>query len=504
MTKKKTTEQFILEAKTIHGDKYDYKEVEYKNGRTKVKIYCFECNTSFEQIPNSHLRGRGCPACYGNVNKTTEQFILEAQLVHDDKFDYSDVEYKNNRSKIKIYCFGCNTVFEQTPDGHLQGQGCPTCNATKKTTERFILEAQAIHGNKYNYSCVEYKNNATKVKIYCFECCIYFEQTPSVHLRGSGCSACSCYTKKKTTEQFILEARTIHGNKYDYKEVEYKCAHTKIKIHCLDCDTSFEQKPNNHLNGHGCLACGGKVKKTTEQFIEQAQFVHGNKYDYSDVEYKNTDTKVKIYCFGCNTSFDQTPDSHLRGDGCLTCSGKVKKTNEQFTEQARLVHGSKYDYSDIEYKNTDTKVKIYCFGCNTSFDQTPDSHLQGSGCPRCNNSRGYSDASVKWLESLLPQYPTLQYAKTETGEYKIPGTRFKVDGFVEEYNLVFEYMGCYWHACRNPSCKSYRTGDTIHPDQKITYQEVYENTKERIRILREKGYEIMIQWECNNADWLDD
>ena len=190
---------------------------------------------------------------------TTEEFIKRAKEIHGDKYDYSLVDYKNCRTKVKIIC-PKHGVFEQKSSKHLRGQGCPNCNKSKNlTTEEFIKRAKEIHGDKYDYSLVDYKNNYTKVKIKCNTCCDICEQRPDIHLSGAKCK-CSCFEKeiiKKnslSTEEFIKRAKDIYGDKYDYSLVDYKNNHTKVKIICSKHGV-FEQVPASHLNYRGCQRC---------------------------------------------------------------------------------------------------------------------------------------------------------------------------------------------------------------------------------------------------------
>lgn len=127
MSKKKTTEEFIKEAKILYGDKYDYSKVEYFGNKQKVCIICPK-HGEFWQTPNSHLRGRGCPKCGGTAKSNTREFIKRAESVHGNKYNYSLVDYKTSKRKVKIICPE-HGVFEQTPDMHLKGRGCPKCNA---------------------------------------------------------------------------------------------------------------------------------------------------------------------------------------------------------------------------------------------------------------------------------------------------------------------------------------------------------------------------------------
>ena len=131
--KLKTTEQFIIDAKNIHGDKFDYSLVEYIKSSIKVKIIC-PIHGEFEQSPNAHLSGRGCPKCFGDNQRilkqsNTEEFPTKANKIHGDKYDYSLVEYKNARTKVKIVCPE-HGVFEQKPNSHLSGNGCPLCQGS--------------------------------------------------------------------------------------------------------------------------------------------------------------------------------------------------------------------------------------------------------------------------------------------------------------------------------------------------------------------------------------
>ncbi len=252
----------------------------------------------------------------------------------------------------------------------------------KLTTEEFIEKAITVHGDKYDYSLVEYIRSAMKVKIICKEHNYIFETTPNNHLSGKGCTKCA-NVYRKTTEEFITECILIHVDKYDYSLVKYIGAFTKVIIRCKVHDYIFSQTPSDHLSGKGCPKCGGNVKSNTKEFIEKAIAVHGYKYDYSLVVYNCNRTKVKIICKEHNYIFSQTPSAHLQGAGCHKCGGTIKKTTEEFVAESIAVHGDKYDYSLVEYINDRTKVKIKCKQCGYIFQQTAGSNLNGSGCPSC-------------------------------------------------------------------------------------------------------------------------
>lgn len=185
---------------------------------------------------------------------------------------------------------------------------------------------------------------------------------------------------KLTTEQFIQKAREVHGDKYDYSLVDYINSSTKVKITCHE-HGEFEQVPNNHLQGAGCIKCSRKVINK-EQFVERARKVHGDKYDYSMVEYLEMRNKIKVIC-PQHGEFEQRAFAHLKGQGCRKCYVKRNTTTkEEFIERAKKVHGDKYDYSMLEYVNVSTIVKIIC-PQHGGFEQQSSSHLRGTGCNDC-------------------------------------------------------------------------------------------------------------------------
>lgn len=197
----------------------------------------------------------------------------------------------------------------------------------KMDTESFIEKSKSIHGNKYDYSEVEYEKSRKKVKIICPVHGV-FEQIPANHIQGQGCPKCS--KKFMDTDYFKECSEKIHGGKYDYSKVNYVNSRTLVKIVC-PIHGEFFQKPMDHLNGNGCQECGkSKIwdtrgRKTTENFIEDAIKIHGNKYDYSETVYKTNREKVVIICHKKNKHgkehgrFLQKAGAHLRGNGCPKC-----------------------------------------------------------------------------------------------------------------------------------------------------------------------------------------
>jgi DNA-directed RNA polymerase subunit RPC12/RpoP len=190
----------------------------------------------------------------------------------------------------------------------------------------------------------------------------------------------------------------VHGEKYDYSKINYISAHDKIIIICLEHD-EFEQEASSHLNGYGCRKCNNnKMRMSLNNFIEKAEKIHNNKYDYSKVDYITTETKIIIICL-FHGDFEQTPHSHLNGHGCPKCSGHYMNT-EIFREKAKAIHGDKYDYSKANYVNKNTKLTIICPE-HGEFKQVVGSHIRGIGCPYCGGNRLFNLMPFDNLKKLV-------------------------------------------------------------------------------------------------------
>ena len=186
----------------------------------------------------------------------TSTFIEKAKKVWGDKFDYSETIYVRNNEKVKIKLN--NIIFYQTPKHHLAGH-IPLMLSNKhlNSTDEFIKKAIYKHGDKYDYSKTNYINSHTKVCIICPEHGEFW-QTPTNHLNGNGCPKCKNNKLRNlfisNSEEFIKKAIYKHGDKYDYSKVNYVDIHTKVCIICPE-HGEFWQTPNNHLKGESCPKC---------------------------------------------------------------------------------------------------------------------------------------------------------------------------------------------------------------------------------------------------------
>lgn len=202
-----TRESFIDAAKLVHGDKYDYSKVVYKNIKTKIQIIC-PVHGVFNQIPDNHLSGSGCSHCAGNQRSNTQLFVEKARHVHGDIYDYSNVDYVNTKTQVEIVC-PIHGSFWQIPLNHLQGKGCPRCaNNVLLTTAEFVEKAQIVHGDKYGYAETVYYGNRVPVKIKCPEHGV-FEQVPYVHLSGGGCPICGFEKSRLSRDDKAIHEKAV-------------------------------------------------------------------------------------------------------------------------------------------------------------------------------------------------------------------------------------------------------------------------------------------------------
>lgn len=285
------TISFTEKAKMINKDKYDYSLVNYIKSNIKIKIICpvhgiFE-QTPVSHIRNN--KPRGCPSCSGK-NKTTKQFIDKAKIIHKNKYDYSKVEYVNATSLITIIC-PIHGDFKQKPSSHLSGWGCKICGGNNKsTTEEFIIKANKIHNNKYSYSKVNYNGSHTKIIIICY-IHGDFKQKPNNHLNGANCPKCGIISQQKnkilTKSEFVKKANKIHNNKYDYNKTIYCKSKDNVKIIC-PIHGIFIQKPNSHLSGHGCPNCyESKGKLKIKQLLDEENIDYVFQKSFDDCRNKN-------------------------------------------------------------------------------------------------------------------------------------------------------------------------------------------------------------------------
>lgn len=289
-----------------------------------------------------------------------------------------------------------------------------------------------------------------------------------------------------TKEEFVCRAEQAHGKRYDYSKSEYKGNNIKVTITCSE-HGDFEQLPADHWRGRGCRKCVGLEKGTTESFINRATKLLGDLYDYSLVEYTGNKEDVRILC-PRHGQFLQTPNNHLKGQGCPKCHNETKSlTQEEFIQRAKKIHGNQYDYGKSEYKHNQQPVTITC-GKHGDFSQLPFHHLYyEAGCPTCSASHGERKIREWLLEEGMSFKQEFKFADCRN----IQPLPFDFAVFTNDGLVLIEYQGK--HHYEPVSFGGTTKAVDIHEDTK-KHDEI------KRRYCQEQGYRLIeIRYDCNDV-----
>jgi len=320
----------------------------------------------------------------------------------------------------------------------------------KLTTNEFKSRAVTVHGDRFSYENCVYESMHKKVII---GCSIHgeFEQTPLNHLNGQQCPQCAQAQREESKRLGVSEWKEKftekHANKYDYSLfTSYKNAKDKIKIIC-PVHGEFEQSIAEHAYSGGCRLCG-VVKRisdsriTQQDVLDKFKSAHGDRYGYDFVKVFDSETPVRIVCKD-HGEFLQSPSSHYRGSGCPVCARDIISSSRKLdiSEVIRLfrsTHGNKFDYDRVVYTGYSENVIIIC-PTHGEFEQTPDNHIHGEGCPKCA-CLGKSKPELDLYDVVTSYNPDVIHGDRKLLEGK------ELDVYDPEYKLAFEFNGLYWHS----------------------------------------------------------
>jgi hypothetical protein len=292
----------------------------------------------------------------------------------ENYFDYSLMNYINQKTKIKLRCIKHNLIFEQTPDSNLRSCGCPECRKEKfhktildnRDNRNIIEEFKKVHGDKYDYSEVGLKEsilNDNKVKIICPTHGPFY-QNYNAHLKGCGCEKCAGRRYDGETE-FISLAKIIYGDLYGYSNTKYIDSNTNILVTCNRHNIDFSVKPLNFLRpGHfTCPLCDTRVINT-ESFIERSKQLFGEDlYDFSETIYTKSKAPVNIRCCICGEIFSVLPDKFLREGIRCPCQRNVWKLEseiETFLKDLNKIYIKEYKFINLlSTKNFPLRFDFY-------------------------------------------------------------------------------------------------------------------------------------------------
>lgn len=301
----------------------------------------------------------------------------------------------------------------------------------KLDNDDFIRKSKIIHKDFYDYSKCEYDNSTSKVKIICPKHG-EFSQEPRIHLSGKGCYECGG-KRKITQDRFQSLCKDVFGDSIIFDHINY-ISHKDYIYPICPIHGEFKIRTDRFLSGHSCQFCSNR-KLTTDLFIEYCNKEHNNKYDYTLVKYINNRIPVYIIC-PIHGVFSISPSLHLSGYGCRKCSLNdiLNKNKKSFINLSKRVHSNKYDYSDIDYINNYTNINITC-PKHGVFSQIPNNHLNGAGCPLCNQSKGELTI-YNYLKSN-----NIKFIYQYKFDNCVSTNKLIFDFYLPDYNMCIEYNG---------------------------------------------------------------
>lgn len=423
----------------------------------------------------------------------------------------------------------------------------------KLTFNDFLRKAKEKHGNKFDYSNVNFKGVDIKVKIICPEHG-EFEQTPTNHFKYD-CKLCSAtkggIKNRLSKKEFIKKSNLIHNNKFDYSKIKYEKTTDIIKIICPK-HGEFEQKAEYHLSGRGCHKCGREstIKSNTyilEDLIKIFNKKHKNFYNYTKTIYSGISNSIKVECPE-HGEFEIITYEHKIGKKCPECEFEQKRLKSQnnFIKNSSIIFDNFYDYKNVYYINNHTPVKIFC-PKHGEFEQKPIFHRKGNGCGKCSNNVKLTTKEFvnrsKIIHNNKYKYDKVKYknqkihviincpkhgdflqtpkhhlsghgcnacslssftSKKEKQWLDIMGVSeenrniiirengniYNVDGLDKDNKIIYEFYGDYWHG--NPNRFKL---EEFNLNNGKTFGELYNDTIKREEELKLFGYKVISIWE---------
>jgi len=315
-----SNKEFIEYCKKIHNNKYDYSLINSTKKENKIKIIC-PVHGIYETKAGLHKKGYGCKKCATDAQRLEfKEYLKKIPEELKEKYNYIELQFNKNKNTMVLVECEHHGQFLQRHDAPIAGKICKKCSFENRKlgTKTFIERARKIHGNKYDYSLVEYVDIRTPVTIICDKHGKFF-QVSNAHLQGCGCKTCSQddYTirQTKTLDQFIKDARSIHGDKYDYSMVKYINGQTKVDIICLNHGIFSQQAHSHCINGAGCPSCNNSTgERKIDNFLRlnDIEFSSQAKFDNAKFLKSKRSMRFDFYIKDYNLIIEYDGEQHFR------------------------------------------------------------------------------------------------------------------------------------------------------------------------------------------------
>lgn len=414
MPAKKTHDEYKTEFEEKFDGILELRDSIYTSARENIRVYCLK-HGAFEKVASALLKDNRskhpCPKC---VKEILAEEVIAAWPDYLEKIkkavdcadlDFSRVEYKGSQEKIEIIC-NKHGSFKAIPANMLSKKsGCPKCGQSSRANigaAKILSRLRQIHGTKYQFEIPKDAITTTKINFICPE---HGEQKAKIGdlFKGSGCRKCSvkkrAAKKTLTTEQWIMKARSVHGDRYDYSKAVYKSARTKLIVTCKE-HGDFEIDPSNHIHlKRGCKICSGgtfinadnsKKRLTQTQFLQKANNVAPVNLDFSKSVFHDTRTKVIVTC-KIHGDFEILPSNLFQGANCRRCAqtqagSKRRVDKKEILNRIKSKFGNLYEVDKNSVSKVTSPIRLNC-KTHGWFEGLINNLINSSGCPHCKNAK---------------------------------------------------------------------------------------------------------------------
>lgn len=345
MASQLTTKEWISRATAIHGDKFVYSHVNYVNAKTPVTLVC-KIHGPWNTSPDNHItKKRGCPACGGSKKKTVDDFVLDAQNIHGERYDYSLSSYKNSHTALKIICRS-HGEFLQSPTSHLSGRGCPKCaleqRVSKDRIESLFSIKKRLSGKSHGDILIvedTFQNVNEEANFLCKRHGIFTRLVSAVLYGKNTCPQCSHdsgHSQPLDQQRAEEKVRSVLRDGFELKPFQFTGSKsTSLSLICPEHGSwsvlwagffrstgkcprcTYEAATPKRMQSNKLVLEASRGKRWSsylKRFIE----MHGDKYDYAKSTFVDAKTPITIIC-PIHGEIQQTPDTHLQA-GCRKCA----------------------------------------------------------------------------------------------------------------------------------------------------------------------------------------
>lgn len=369
MGKKITTESAVAFLEEKYPNKFDYSKFQYVKAANKVTLICKDCGSEFQTTYNTLRNGKyGCPKCYRQTTKRTKEDLLNIiEKYYPNKYDCSKVNYINTRTPVTLVCNQCNKEFNLEPQHIVRNyikELCPHCRKNQEIQSNYnlFLDRLAISSLHVIPNSNNFINYKQLMGFTCTECGNQFESTPDNLLNSDiGCPICAEQSRRKTrthtTEQFINDAKNVHGNTYNYDKTIYLGRHKNLTITCPK-HGDFIIEAGDHLQGSGCPKCSQtKGERLVQTYLDKYNISYQIQVTFKDVKFHQQRIRVDFYIKSLNTIIEYNGKQHYEPIEYFGGKEKFEKQVERDNDLRQYCKENNIRLIEISYQQSKDEIE---------------------------------------------------------------------------------------------------------------------------------------------------